>query len=86
MAASGDVKVVQTSGFLSDHYNPMTKTLAPLARRLSHASIAAVGVACHEAGHAIQHAQSYAPVWLRFAARAHGQLGSSLATSSWSAG
>ncbi len=64
LRASGvnDVRIEMTSGFLSDHYDPTTKTL-----RLSHEtygedSISAVGVACHEAGHALQHAQGY--LWL----------------------
>ena len=62
-----DVKVVQTEGFLSDHYNPMTKTLALSAPVYSQPSVAAIGVACHEAGHAIQHASHYAPLWARSA-------------------
>ncbi|MCB1037163.1 MAG: zinc metallopeptidase, partial [Acidobacteria bacterium] len=60
-----DVKVQPTRGFLSDHYNPMTKTLALSEAVYGTPSIAAVGVACHEAGHAIQHARSYKPLWLR---------------------
>jgi len=78
MAGIGDVKVVQTSGFLSDHYNPMTKTLALSPDVYRMPSIAAVGVACHEAGHAIQHAQSYAPVWLRSLLVPTANIGSSL--------
>jgi Zn-dependent membrane protease YugP len=64
-AGIGDVKIVQTSGMLSDHYNPITKTLALSVDVYQSPSIAAIGVACHEAGHAIQHAKAYAPVWLR---------------------
>lgn len=62
-----DVKVVETQGFLSDHYNPMNKTLALSPAVYHQPSVAAVGVACHEAGHAIQHAKSYAPLWARSA-------------------
>jgi hypothetical protein len=62
-----DVKVVATRGMLSDHYNPMTKTLALSGPVYGTASVAAVGVACHEAGHAIQHAHAYRPLWLRSA-------------------
>lgn len=60
-----DVQVVPTSGYLSDHYNPLTKKLALSEGVYSSPSVAAVGVACHEAGHAIQHARAYAPMWVR---------------------
>src|SRR3954451_4545781 len=60
-----DVQVVPTRGFLSDHYNPVNKTLALSEATYASNSVAAVGVACHEAGHAIQHAQAYKPLWLR---------------------
>jgi uncharacterized protein len=60
-----DVEVVATRGYLSDHYNPMNKTLALSEATYSQPSVAAIGVACHEAGHAIQHAHHYAPLWLR---------------------
>lgn len=62
-----DVKVVRTSGYLSDHYNPMNKTLALSEPVHDSQSVAAIGVACHEAGHAIQHARHYAPLWARSA-------------------
>jgi Zn-dependent membrane protease YugP len=62
-----DVRVVPTHGYLSDHYNPVTKQLA-LSESVYHShSIAAIGVATHEAGHAIQHANNYAPLWIRSA-------------------
>lgn len=60
-----DVKIVPAHGFLSDHYNPMNKTLALSQPVYDSPSVAAVGVACHEAGHAIQHAVGYKPLWLR---------------------
>lgn len=62
-----DVRIVATNGFLSDHYNPSTKTLALSEQVYGSRSIAAVGVACHEAGHAVQHAVGYAPLGLRSA-------------------
>lgn len=64
-ASISDVKVVQTRGYLSDHYNPVTKKLALSEAVFGEPSIAAIGVACHEAGHAIQHAKGYKPLWLR---------------------
>jgi len=60
-----DVKIVQTEGKLSDHYNPLTKTLALSEEVYNSSSIAAIGIAAHEAGHAIQHAQNYMPLWIR---------------------
>lgn len=62
-----DVKIVQSHGFLSDHYNPVSKTLALSAPVYGSNSVSAIGVACHEAGHAIQHATGYGPLWLRSA-------------------
>lgn len=62
-----DVRIVPTNGFLSDHYNPATKTLALSEQVYGSQSVAAIGVACHEAGHAVQHACSYAPLGLRSA-------------------
>ncbi len=62
-----DVRIEPTNGFLSDHYNPATKTLALSEQVYGSNSVAAIGVACHEAGHAIQHARSYAPLWMRSA-------------------
>ncbi|MEM1178556.1 MAG: zinc metallopeptidase, partial [Acidobacteriota bacterium] len=77
-AGISDVKVVPTQGFLSDHYNPVTKTLALSEAVYSQPSVAAVGVACHEAGHAIQHAKSYGPLWLRSALVPTVGIGSSI--------
>ncbi len=60
-----DVKIVASNGFLSDHYDPTKKTLA-LSEPVYHStSVAALGVATHEAGHAIQHATGYFPLHLR---------------------
>jgi len=62
-----DVKIVAHRGYLSDHYNPSTKTLALSEPVFQTPSVSAVGVACHEAGHAIQHARGYMPLKLRSA-------------------
>lgn len=62
-----DVRIEPTHGFLSDHYNPATKTLALSEQVYASRSVAAIGVACHEAGHAIQHACNYSPLWMRSA-------------------
>lgn len=60
-----NVTVEETQGFLSDHYDPRTRTLrlSPDVARVP--SVAAVGVAAHEAGHALQHATGYVPLQLR---------------------
>lgn len=60
-----DVKIKPIRGRLSDHYNPMNKTLALSEAVYGSNSVSAVGVACHEAGHAIQHAQNFTPMWFR---------------------
>ncbi len=73
-----DVKIVQTQGFLSDHYNPVNKTLALSPPVYGSNSVSAIGVACHEAGHAIQHATKYAPLWLRSALVPMANIGSTL--------
>lgn len=73
-----DVQVVATHGMLSDHYNPVNKTLALSEPVYGSRSIAAVGVACHEAGHAIQHAQAYKPLWIRSLLVPTANIGSSL--------
>ena len=71
-----DVQIVPTRGTLSDHYNPINKTLALSEPVYGTPSVAAVGVACHEAGHAIQHAQKYGPLWLRSAMVPTANIGS----------
>ncbi|HOO71050.1 MAG TPA: zinc metallopeptidase [Spirochaetota bacterium] len=59
------VSVVETQGFLSDHYDPGKKVVRLSPQNYRGTSIAAIGVAAHETGHAIQHARSYAPLMLR---------------------
>ncbi len=60
-----DVKVVSTTGRLTDNYNPATKTIALSEPVYNSMSVAAVAVACHECGHAVQHARAYKPLVLR---------------------
>ncbi len=59
-----DTEIVRVQGFLSDHYNPVTKHLALSPPVYDSTSVAAIGVATHEAGHAIQHATGYK--WLAY--------------------
>ena len=73
-----DVRIVRSHGVLSDHYNPITKTLALSEPVYNSDSIAAIGVATHEAGHAIQHARHYAPLWVRSALVPTANIGSSI--------
>jgi len=73
-----DVEIVQTQGFLSDHYNPRNRTLALSDGVFSSPSVAAIGIACHEAGHAIQHASGYMPLGLRSALVPVAGIGSKL--------
>jgi Zn-dependent membrane protease YugP len=73
-----DVSIVRSQGMLSDHYNPVNKTLALSDAVYDSDSVAAIGVATHEAGHAIQHARHYAPLWLRSALVPTANIGSSI--------
>ncbi|MFQ9892410.1 MAG: zinc metallopeptidase [Emergencia sp.] len=59
------VGIRQISGSLTDHYDPRTRVLSLSQDVYGVASVAAVSVACHEAGHAIQHAKSYGPLKIR---------------------
>ena len=62
-----DVEIVQCHGTLTDHYDPTHKRLALSQENYRGTSLAALGVAAHEAGHAIQHQQEYAPLKTRMA-------------------
>ena len=62
-----DVRIGHISGDLTDNYNPSTKILSLSDTVYNSRSVAAIGVAAHECGHAIQHAQAYAPLRLRSA-------------------
>ena len=77
-AGIADVSIVRSHGMLSDHYNPVTKTLALSDPVYGSTSIAAVGVATHEAGHAIQHATHYSALWVRSALVPTANIGSSI--------
>jgi uncharacterized protein len=60
-----DVKVISVQGQLTDHYNPMTKTVNLSEVVYNQANAAAVAVAAHECGHAVQHARAYKPLEMR---------------------
>ena len=60
-----NVKVEQVNGFLSDHYDPVSRTLRLSPNVYQTNSVAAAGIAAHESGHAIQHAQGYMPLQIR---------------------
>ncbi len=62
-----DVDVVETNDFLGDHYDPRDKKLHLSSSVYNTPSVAAVGIAAHETGHAIQHAKAYAPLKARMA-------------------
>ncbi len=74
-----DVKINRTRGHLSDHYNPKDRTLYLSDSVHDSRSAAAIGVACHEAGHALQHAKKYAPLNLRMSMVPVCNIGSGLA-------
>jgi len=62
-----DVDVVETNDFLGDHYDPTKKQLHLSSSVYNTPSVAALGIAAHESGHAIQHARAYAPLKARMA-------------------
>lgn len=74
-----DVPVEMTQGFLTDHYDPRTKALHLSPQVYQSQSLSAIGVACHEAGHALQHATRYAPLALRSGLVPAARFGSNLA-------
>jgi len=63
-----DVEIVAADGLLGDHYDPLHKRLVLSMENYQSDSLAAIGVAAHECGHALQHQQGYAPLHLRMAA------------------
>ncbi|NLB70043.1 MAG: zinc metallopeptidase [Lentisphaerae bacterium] len=79
LAKSGtnDVKIGKSRGLLSDHYDPTSKTLRLSNDVYNSKSLSAIGVACHEAGHALQDAQGYKPLAWRSALVPVTQFGSS---------
>jgi len=75
-----DVKVISTEGMLTDHYNPVNKTINLSQGVYGSCSIAAAAVAAHECGHAVQHARAYAPLRMRSALVPVVQFSSSIMT------
>lgn len=75
-----DVQIVRVDGMLTDHYNPTTKKLALSSAVFDRTSVAAIGVATHEAGHAIQHATGYYPLKWRSAIVPAANLGTQFGT------
>jgi len=74
-----NVRIERVSGFLSDHYDPGAHALRLSPEVYDSPSLSAIGVACHEAGHALQHAGNYAFLGLRTALVPVANLGSTLA-------
>ena len=74
-----DVQVIHIPGNLTDHYNPGNKTLGLSDTVYQSSSVAAVGVAAHECGHAVQHALGYAPLSIRGALVPVANFGSAVA-------
>lgn len=74
-----DVKVEQGQGFLSDHYDPLHKKVCLSPHNYAEPSVAAISVAAHEVGHAIQHHQGYAPLQFRTAIFPLANVGTMLA-------
>jgi Zn-dependent membrane protease YugP len=66
-AQISDVEVVEINDYLGDHYDPANKRLCLSTNVYNTASVAALGIAAHETGHAIQHAKAYAPLKARMA-------------------
>ncbi len=62
-----NVSIVHTGGYLTDHFNPATMTVNLSDEVYNGRSITAAAIACHECGHAVQHAQGYAPLRMRSA-------------------
>jgi Zn-dependent membrane protease YugP len=73
-----DIRIVESQGFLSDHYNPMNKTLNLSPEVFHGRDAAAAGIAAHEVGHAIQHARGYIPLQIRSVLVPAAQFGSAL--------
>lgn len=74
-----DVKVEYVRGYLNDHFDPRTNVIRLSDATYGSVSVAAIGVAAHEAGHAVQHATDYAPIRLRQAIVPVTRFGSALA-------
>lgn len=73
-----DVQIERVSGNLTDHYDPRTNVIRLSDKVYNSTSVAAIGVACHEAGHAAQYAEGYTPIKLRSKILPMCNIGSSL--------
>lgn len=71
-----NVQIVRIGGNLTDNYNPSTNTVSLSDKVYGSSSLAAIGVAAHECGHAVQHAQGYLPIKIRTAVVPLAQIGS----------
>lgn len=74
-----DVEVEMGGGFIGDHYDPTAKKIRLSQGNYNNPSLLAVSVAAHEAGHALQHAQGYAPIKMRWAILPIATIGSNIA-------
>ena len=74
-----NVRIERVSGNLTDHFDPKSSVIRLSDNVYGNTSTAAIGVACHEAGHAVQYAQDYAPIRIRSAVIPATNLGSKLA-------
>ena len=81
LSANGvrDVRIEHVSGNLTDHYDPKSNVIRLSDQVYSNTSTATIGVACHEAGHAVQYAEGYAPIKLRAAIIPVTNIGSRMA-------
>lgn len=81
LSANGvrDVRIEHVSGNLTDHYDPKSNVIRLSDQVYNNTSTAAIGVACHEAGHAVQYAEGYAPIKLRAAIIPVTNIGSRMA-------
>ena len=73
-----DVQIAHISGSLTDNFNPKTMTVSLSDTVYSSSSVAAIGVAAHECGHAVQHAEQYLPIKIRSALVPVTNFGSSI--------
>lgn len=80
LAAGGvyNVSINRVSGSLTDHYNPKTNSISLSDSVYGSTSVAAIGVAAHEAGHALQYAENYSPIKIRMAILPACNIGSTL--------
>ena len=65
VAGLHDIKIIPVRGYLSDYYNHRTKTIGLSEEVYNSTSIASIGIACHEVGHALQYKNGYAPIKIR---------------------